>query len=103
MKTGWIVTKDYVDNFDGSGEFDPKKQLKEVTVIGPRKCELTKEELLQGHPFKMYDDDDNLYYEGFYVGDKTSEGAFDPLDHYGTPNAGCTKIFYKKGNKWDQL
>lgn len=39
----------------------------------------------------MYDDDDNLYYEGYVIEDGGEEG-FNPLDHYGEPNAGCTYI-----------
>ena len=91
MKKGWIVTKDHLDN-------------REVTVIGPRGCSLTEDELRKGHPFKMFDDDGELYYTGFLVGDKDSEEGLMPLDHYWTPNAGCTYIQYKtKNGKWETL
>lgn len=42
------------------------------------------------YKFRMYDDDDNLYYEGV----STSNSSFDPLDDYGMPNAGCTYLRY---------
>lgn len=102
-KTGWIVNVDYIDNYHG-GEYKLREQKKKVSIIGPRGCELTEKELLKGHPFKMYDDDDQLYYTGFLVGDKESEEGFDPLNDYGTPNAGCTKIFYKnEAGEWKEL
>ena len=99
MKNGWIVTKDYCEM-----PFD-SKTFTEVAVIGPFGCKLTSEELLKGHPFKMYDDDNILYYEGFLVGDKESEDGFWPLEDYGTPNAGAVHIEYlnDKTGKWETL
>ena len=41
------------------------------------------------HTFKMYDDDDILYYEGTITGNFT---GFEPLDDFGEGNAGCTRI-----------
>jgi hypothetical protein len=54
--------------------------------------------------FRMYDDDGELYYEGYYVGD-FSEDAFGPLDDFGMPNAGCTRIDYWNETKqiWETL
>ena len=46
----------------------------------------------------MYDDDDNLYYEG-----TCSELDLYPLDDYGMPNAGCTKIKYLIDGKWQYI
>lgn len=43
----------------------------------------------------MFDDDDNLYFEGYLVGDKNSHDGFMPLDNYGSPDSGCTYIKYK--------
>lgn len=93
---GFVVTKDYTDSDDGS--------FIEVSVIGPRNCTIPESELLNGVAFKMFDDDDNLYYEGFLYGDETSEDGFSPLECYGTPNAGCTYIQYQnKNGKWETL
>jgi len=43
--------------------------------------------------FRLLDDDGEIYYDGV-SDDSESERAFDPLDDYGTPNAGCTGIQY---------
>jgi hypothetical protein len=54
-------------------------------------------------PFRMYDDDDTLYYEGegdFYNNNVT---GFEPLDDYGMPNAGCTRIDWFENGKWNIL
>lgn len=50
----------------------------------------------QGTPvqwFKMYDDDRNLYYRGVRTASDAEEG-FEPLDDFGTPNAGAVQIDY---------
>lgn len=62
------------------------------------------------HWFKMYDDDNNLYYSGVFAEvtpepDGTMLDGFEPLDDFGTPNAGCTEIRYydRRKRKWDEL
>lgn len=59
----------------------------------------------EGHPFLMYDGDNELYYEGLLLGDKDSHQGFTPLDNFGTPNAGCTYIkYYNETTKeWEVL
>lgn len=45
----------------------------------------------------MYDSDDILYYEGMFLCNKeecNGERGFEPLDGFGEPNAGCTRIDY---------
>ena len=54
---------------------------------------------LSATPFRLYDDDNTRYYDGVMYGPV----EFAPLDDYGTPNAGCTMLFYKEGGKWKQL
>ena len=54
------------------------------------------------HRFRMYDDDNVLCYEGL-ANTSDSAAAFAPLDDFGTPNVGCTSIFYLRGEKWDML
>lgn len=49
-------------------------------------------------PFKMYDDDRNLYYEGL----SKINFSFDPLDEIGY-SAGCTEIHYLEKGKFQQL
>ena len=83
---GWIVTKDHLED-------------KTVEVIGPRTIKPETVEKLkkgEGTPFRMYDDDGELYYSGRLIGGC----EFDPLDHYGTPNAGCTSIKIFSEGKW---
>lgn len=44
----------------------------------------------KGTPFRLYDDDGNLYYEGVMFDDGTEAQAFEPLDWgYGD---GCTEV-----------
>jgi hypothetical protein len=59
-----------------------------VHVAGPRDYKGNGRELTK--TFRMYDDDGNLYYEG-----RSMEEGFEPLDDFGMPNAGCTRIDYK--------
>ena len=81
MGYAWTITS---DSFDGE----------DVGVTGPRSVNLGAKEII-AHPgrqhFKMYDDDGNHYYSGFLVGGD----GFEPLDDFGTPNAGCTEIRYR--------
>lgn len=89
----WMIAKDHIADKDAR----EGSNLNAKGVTGPREVELTAEEI-QKHPdreyFKMYDDDGELYYEGYFVGDDDAEG-FEPLDDFGMPNAGCTSIKYR--------
>ena len=50
--------------------------------------------------FYMYDGDGERYYAGYHVG----EDPFEPLDCFGTPNAGCTSIHMKnKDGKYSMV
>lgn len=65
--------------------------------------------------FKLYDDDGNLYYTGVWTGEEGAgygSGMFadevdgmEPLDDFGTPNAGATEIRYYKPatGDWETL
>lgn len=60
--------------------------------------------------FRMYDDDGELYYTGVRTGDAGpwAEDGFEPLDDFGTPNAGATEIrylntTYTDTEKWETL
>jgi len=54
----------------------------------------------KGKKFQMFDDDGIRYYSGRIIGDYQ---GFEPLDDYGTPNAGCTDIKYFENGKWESL
>ena len=76
--------------------------LNAVGITGPRDASTAALAQLAagaGEQFRMYDDDDQLYYEGRWVADpsvadEAFEG-FEPLDCFGTPNAGCTRLDYR--------
>ncbi len=87
----WMISKDLIDEGEEEG------------TVGPRHTELSAKEIKEkGHKFRMLDADDEVYYEGYYVGD-FSEKAFGPLDDFGAPNAGCADIQYLKKGKWETL
>ena len=76
---GWIITRDHLDG-------------KDVTVKGPGGLAPELEAKLdkgEGEAFKIYDDDNELYYTGKIVGDYD---GFEPLDDFCTPDSGCTAI-----------
>jgi hypothetical protein len=75
----WKITMDYTET--------PAKRVN-ITSYGYDGRQLS-------HAFQMFDDDGNLDYRGL-SDDCMSERAFEPLDDYGMPNAGCTSIHY-----WD--
>lgn len=77
----WIITKDHIENGDRVGTVGPRDASDDVT----------------GNPtqFSMYDDDNICYYEGMIYGDFD---GFEPLDDFGTPNAGCVKM--KLAGEW---
>jgi hypothetical protein len=91
----WTITKD----FQADPGAKPGTNLNAVGVVGPRSCNKTHDEIMAdptGKRFRIYDDDGELYYEGILIdGD-----GFEPLDDFGSPNAGATTIKYMQGNKW---
>lgn len=88
----WIITKDHLLRPDDDPEDDA------AGTIGPRRAT---DELIarlkagEGDIFRIYDDDQILYYtgRGLSQGDEWGESAcFGPLDDFGTPNAGAVWI-----------
>jgi hypothetical protein len=97
----WIITRDLlheqgIDNESSVGVYGPGG----VSDVAYNKLKRG-----DGHMFLMYDDDDELYYEGLLLGDPTSHQGFQPLDGYGMPNAGCTYIKYYNATtkEWEIL
>ena len=78
----WVITKDHIDNGDRVGTVGPHDADDAVTANPAR--------------FSLYDDDDMCYYEGMLYGDDYQ--GFEPLDDFGTPNAGCVKM--KLDGEW---
>lgn len=97
MSYSWLIT---VDHFDGDNDDSA------VGTYGPRNSKLKADDIREDPeaiPFRMFTDDNELIYEGLYVGDD-SEDQFGPLDDFGTPNFGCTRIEYKNDDgEWAQL
>jgi hypothetical protein len=79
----WIITYDHVDECPRLfGSFGDIKELR--------------------YPFRLYDDDKELYFSGF-SDDRDSQIAFDPLD-YCTDRYGCTRIDYLQDDEsWETL
>lgn len=50
------------------------------------------------YPFRLFDDDGELYYEGLSV----ENNSFEPLDEE-QPNSGVTEIHYFNDRKWELL
>ena len=88
--TQWTIDKQHIGDEGAVGK------------VGPCGAILNAAEIL-AHPkakrFRMYDDDGTLYYEGALVGDD----EFAPLDDFGEPNAGCTRIDIFENGKWAPL
>lgn len=81
----WTITKDHLE--------DPGSMHSRVATIGPHDAD----DAVTSNParFSLYDDDDNCYYEGMLYGDYM---GMEPLDDFGTPNAGCVKM--KLDGEW---
>lgn len=93
----WVITKDLIAEPGAK----PGTNRNAVGMTGPRSNKLTAEMI--GHnpsrkPFRLLDDDGTLYYEGFLIGDETA-----PLDDFGEPNAGCTRIQLLENGIWTDI
>ena len=97
----WKISFDHLDHVKddtaGPRNIDPALEAKlDAAIKGGRKNAADFPEV---EWFRMYDDDGELYYTGVRTGESDdsgygSEHGFEPLDDYGTPNAGCTEIRY---------
>lgn len=98
----WVIT--YV-NTKAVGE----ECADEKGIAGPRGATEEQIALAKSHTsgsvsFKMYDDDGVHYYTG-RIWHKGGENHcdFQPLQDFGTPNAGCTEIAYMVNGKWQKI
>jgi hypothetical protein len=96
----WLITRDVLHD---NGEIEDN----EAGVAGPAGMspdQLRALEAGKGTPFRMYDDDGELLYEGrLLTMQHGDEGNYDlsPLDDFGMPNAGCTRIDVYRNGKWE--
>jgi hypothetical protein len=84
---GWIIKRDVL--FETGDHIEGETDA--TGTMGGHDTTFSKEEILKGVSFQMFDDDMNLYYEGKIIGDYD---GFEPLDDFGMPNAGCISIWY---------
>ncbi len=77
----WVITFDRIDNGAANGTAGPRNASDALIARATK----------HGKLFTMSDDDGQHYYTGYIIGDYS---GFEPLDDYGTPNAGCTEIRY---------
>ncbi len=95
----WTITKDHIADPNAR----PGTNCNAVGIVGAS-CgiRLTAQEIIE-HPnakrFRMLDDDGEIYYEGYLVGDD----EFAPLDDFGEPNDGCTGIQIQVNGEWIEV
>ena len=73
-------------------------------TMGPASVRHSAEQIrANGREFRMLDDDGEHCYSGFYLGED-DETMFSPLDDFGMPNCGCTRIEYRNAQgTWEAL
>lgn len=95
MAFNWIITKDHLAS----------ELTKPRVGCGCYDRAILTAALMEQLPFhfRLYDDDDQLYYEG-RSNDCTSQAAFRPLD-WAVADSGCTRIDYSSdgGMAWETL
>lgn len=84
----YIITKDYIDDGESVGTVGPEDISDSDEVILRAAAKGKKPQGIEIDHFVMYDADNERYYAGYHIGDD----PFEPLDSFGTPNAGCTSI-----------
>lgn len=85
MAYRWKVTKDFINDDDGA-----------LGIQGGNESLVSRKE----GTWRMYDDDNNLYFEGKIYGNFS---GFEPLDDFGLGGYGCTTMRYWKNNTWEIL
>jgi hypothetical protein len=92
MSYGWLITKDHLPDVgrNATGVMGPRGILPKIAA---------RLEQGEGIPFRMYDDDDELYFEGRLIGGS----GLEPLDDYGTGDSGCTRIDLFANGKWSTV
>ena len=101
----WTIT---VDHSAEEGA-KPATNSNAVGMVGPRTASMTVEEILahkDSKRFQMRDDDNTPVYEGkCYLPAGYTTSAFDPLDDFGSPNYGCSSIWYRNDadTDWEEL
>jgi len=86
----WRITHSWIEEVGVVGD---ERKKTPIDVVGPRTCPPDEDDhKFKWTEFRIYDDDGELYYEG--IMNEHCEGL-DPLDDFGTPNAGATELRIK--------
>lgn len=100
----FLITRDFITRTHEEGYG--------VGVEGPRTARpetLARLHAGEGEQFRMLDDDQIVYYHGRFIDDADAEDyrgetEFQPLDCYGTPNAGAVILQYRdETGTWNTL
>jgi hypothetical protein len=92
--TAFIITKDHIADPDQPAGTN----LNAAGVVGPSAAsdaDVARLKAGEGIPFRLLDDDGNVYYEGRRLEESDADPFYDgepelaPLDCFGTPNAGA--------------
>jgi hypothetical protein len=108
----WVITRTLLDCLDGeAGTRSAGTTLPKLMGTGKTAEEMAAIAKAEGLTlrFRMLDDDDQVYYEGYMIPfdqHNDSSDGFEPLDDFGEGNAGCTRLDYwepGKGGGWTTL
>jgi len=101
----WLITYDHIADYDEPAGTN----CNAIGMTGPRNINPVLETVLRTAArigraswhgpedvkwFRIFDDDGERYYSGVYVAVSDDPSGFEPLDDFGTPNAGATEIQY---------
>ncbi len=86
----WVITEDHIDGGEAVGVCHGKADVIQILLDGGSPNEFK---------FRMRDGDGVLYYEGL----SSLPDSFAPLDDFGTPAAGATRIEYFEKGAWALL
>lgn len=94
----WYITRDFISK-EGESDYS-------VGSAGPRWA--TDEDIerakTEGREFRMLDDDGIVYYHGkVWYSENVNEDDGNPLDDFGTPNAGAVTLQYKENGEWKSV
>lgn len=103
MAHAWVIDKDHLFPSPGFEDYSS-----EAGTAGPHDApdhllrQLAKGE---GHVFRMYDDDGEIYYTGRGIADAEDVGSeefcYAPLGDFGGPNAGAVVIRWQGHPEWE--
>lgn len=100
LKYVWCITKEFPENVPSNHSI--------LHVVGPRGndwCISGIGSHKDAQKFRLVDDDDEVYCEGYFVDLVGTCSGFEPLDDFGLPSLGCTEIQYWniKESRWEPL